>query len=56
MQVAEPVSMAPTKLFMVMQFFADLENANFSKAGCRWLSKANWKLLHQIYLSNIRTM
>ena len=43
MQVAQSVVMAASKLFTVMQLFTDLEKNNISKAGCRWLSKADWK-------------
>jgi len=41
--VAEPVSMAAAKIINTMQLSVDLESNNISKAGCRWLSKANWK-------------
>ena len=53
MQVAESVSMATAQIIIIMQFFADLEKNNISKAGCRWLSKANWKLLDTIKLGLI---
>jgi hypothetical protein len=26
-----------------MQLISDLDKANISKAGCRWLGKTNWK-------------
>ena len=51
--MAEPVSVAASELFIVGQFFTDLDNNNISKAGCRWLSKANWKELKTLSLSSI---
>ena len=45
--------MAASQLFIFMQFLVNLEKSNVSKAGCRWLSKANWKSLTLIDLRNI---
>ena len=50
MQVAEPVSMAASELFIARQSFYNLGGNNISKAGSRWLSKANWKELETFYL------
>jgi hypothetical protein len=33
--------------------FADIDNTKMSKAGCRWLSKADWKILNSVNLSII---
>ena len=52
MQMAKPVSMVVTKLFIIMQLFANLEYNNILKAGCKWLSKANWKQLNSICFCN----
>jgi len=35
------------------QFIFDLGNYCISKAGCRWLSKANWKHIAYIELGSI---
>ena len=43
LQVADPTSMAISKLFNAGQLFSYLERTKISKAGCKWLSKANWK-------------
>ena len=38
---------------MAKHFFANLGNNNISKAGCKWLSKANWKELGTLNLRSI---
>jgi hypothetical protein len=35
--------MVTSQIIKNKQLLADLENTKISKAGCRWLSKANWK-------------
>jgi len=43
-QVAKPVSMAAFELFNAKQFaFANIDLNKISKAGGKWLSKANWR-------------
>ena len=54
MQMAKPISMAAPQIIIVRQFFDDLANTNISKAGCRWLSKTNWKELGTFSLSSIK--
>ena len=51
--MAEPILMATAQIIIIMQLFADLEKNNIFKAGCRWLSKANWKLLDTLNLRSI---
>ena len=48
--MVKPVSMAAFKLFKFLQLFANLDKTKMSKAGCRWLSKVNWKSLDTILL------
>ena len=48
--MAESDLMASAQHFMVRQLFAYLADTNISKAGCKWLSKANWKQLNTIRL------
>jgi hypothetical protein len=43
--------MAASPLFIVGQFFDDIDNTKISKDGCRWLSKADWKSLDYMNLS-----
>jgi hypothetical protein len=41
--MVEPVFMAASQIIIVALFIIDLENNSIEKAGCRWLSKTNWK-------------
>jgi hypothetical protein len=48
--MVKPVKMDKSTLVIIKYVFYDLMKNNFSKAGCRWLSKANWKSLITIRL------
>ena len=51
MQVVKPKLVVKSINVVAMQLFANSESNQISKAGCRWLSKANWKQLAEINLS-----
>jgi hypothetical protein len=51
--VAKPASVEASLLVIFTQFIFNLEEANISKTGCRWLGKANWNQFSHIYLSII---
>jgi hypothetical protein len=42
LQVAESIFVEASPFLSFRQFIFDLDEANISKTGCRWLSKANW--------------
>jgi len=48
MQVAEPDSVEKFENIIDRQFIFDSGCHRISKAGCRWLSKANWKHIDEI--------
>ena len=54
MQVVKPVSMELSQLVKARQFLTHLGKTKIFKAGCIWLSKADWKELDTIILGNMR--
>ena len=52
MQMVKPISMGSALITNIMHLFPNLGNNKISKSGCKWLSKANWKQLNTIRLSN----
>ena len=52
--MVESVLMEKFGVFRIRQFFPDLDNTNISKTGFRWLSKANWKQLGNIWLGSTK--
>jgi hypothetical protein len=43
MQVVEPFTLASSQLSVNASLLLNLGRANISRAGCKWLSKVNWK-------------
>jgi uncharacterized membrane protein len=51
--VAKPAYVETTRFLIFKQLIVNLEEANITKTGCMWLSKANWKQLTRFWLGII---